>query len=43
MKRLYSLAAVALLTLAACNKAEMPGYLSDPDAVRIEAAVGTLT
>lgn len=37
------MAAVALLTLAACNKAEMPGYLSDPDAVRIEAAVGTLT
>ncbi len=43
MKRLYSLAAVALLTLAACNKAEMPGYLSDPDAVRIEAAVGVIT
>ena len=44
MKRLkYSLAALALIALAACNKAEMPGFLSDPDAVRIEAAVGALT
>ncbi len=44
MKKLkYSLAALALVVLAACNKAEMPGYLTDPDAVRIEAAVGTLT
>ena len=44
MKKLkYSLAALALVALAACNKAEMPGYLSDPDAVRIEAAVGVLT
>lgn len=39
----YSLAVLALVVLAACNKAEMPGYLSDPDAVRIEAAVGVLT
>ena len=31
------------MTLAACNKTEMPGFLSDPDAVRIEAAVGVLT
>ena len=44
MKKLkYSLAALALVALAACNKAEMPGYLSDPDAVRIEAVVGVLT
>ena len=44
MKKLnYSLAALALIALAACNKAEMPGFLSDPDAVRIEAAVGALT
>ena len=44
MKKLYySLAALALIALAACNKTEMPGYLSDPDAVRIEAAVGALT
>lgn len=44
MKKLkYSLAALALVALAACNKAEMPGYLSDHDAVRIEAAVGVLT
>lgn len=44
MKKLkYSLAALTLVALAACNKAEMPGYLSDPDAVRIEAAVGVLT
>ena len=44
MKKLKcSLAALALVALAACNKAEMPGYLSDPDAVRIEAAVGVLT
>ena len=44
MKKLnYSLAALALITLAACNKTEMPGFLSDPDAVRIEAAVGALT
>ena len=44
MKKLkYSLAALALIALAACNKTEMPGFLSDPDAVRIEAAVGTLT
>ena len=42
-KQKYSLAALALVALAACNKAEMPGYLSDPDAVRIEAAVGVLT
>ena len=39
----YSLVALALIALAACNKAEMPGFLSDPDAVRIEAAVGALT
>ena len=39
----YSLAALALIALAACNKTEMPGFLSDPDAVRIEAAVGALT
>lgn len=44
MKKLkYSLTALALVVLAACNKDEMPGYLSDPDAVRIEAAVGALT
>jgi len=44
MKKLnYSLAALALITLVACNKAEMPGFLSDPDAVRVEAAVGVLT
>lgn len=43
MKRLYSLAAVVLVALAACTKDEMPAYLSDPDAVCIEAAVGTLT
>ena len=44
MKKLkYSLAALALVVLAACDKSEMPGYLSDPDAVRIEAAVGALT
>ena len=44
MKKLkYSLAALALIALAACNKTEMPGFLSDPDAVRIEAAVGALT
>ena len=44
MKKLkYSLTALALMTLAACNKTEMPGFLSDPDAVRIEAAVGVLT
>ena len=44
MKKLnYSLAALALVALAACNKTEMPGYLSDPDAVRIEAVVGALT
>lgn len=42
-KQKYLLAALALVALAACNKAEMPGYLSDPDAVRIEAAVGVLT
>ena len=42
-KQKYSLAALALVALAACNKTEMPGYLSDPDAVRIEAAVGVLT
>ena len=39
----YSLATLALIALAACNKTEMPGFLSDPDAVRIEAAVGALT
>ena len=39
----YSLAALALVVLAACDKSEMPGFLSDPDAVRIEAAVGALT
>ena len=44
MKKLnYSLAALALIALAACNKTEMPGFFSDPDAVRIEAAVGVLT
>ena len=44
MKKLnYSLTALALVVLAACNKAEMPAFLSDPDAVRIEAAVGALT
>lgn len=43
MKRLYSLAAVGLVALAACTKEERPAYLSDPDAVRVEAAVGTLT
>ena len=44
MKKLkYSSAVLALVALAACNKAEMPGFLSDPDAVRIEAAVGVLT
>ena len=44
MKKLkYSLTALALIALAACNKTEMPGFLSDPDAVRIEAAVGALT
>ena len=44
MKKLkYSLAALALIALAACNKTEMQGFLSDPDAVRIEAAVGALT
>ena len=44
MKKLkYSLTALALIALAACNKTEMPGFLSDPDAVRIEAAVGVLT
>ena len=44
MKKLnYSLAALALIALAACNKTEMPGFFSDPDAVRIEAAVGALT
>ena len=44
MKKLYYIiAALALIALAACNKAEMPGFLSDPDAVRIEAAVGALT
>ena len=44
MKRLkYSLAALALIALAACDKTEMPGFLSDPDAVRVEAAVGALT
>lgn len=44
MKRLkYPLAALALMTFAACDKAEMSGYLSDPDAVRVEAAVGILT
>ena len=40
----YSLAALALVALlASCDKAEMPGFLTDPDAVRIEAAVGALT
>ena len=40
----YSLAALAFVALlASCDKAEMPGFLSDPDAVRIEAAVGALT
>ena len=45
MKKLkYSLAALALVALlASCDKAEMPGFLTDPDAVRIEAAVGALT
>ena len=44
MKKLYYIiAALALIALAACNKTEMPGFLSDPDAVRIEAAVGALT
>ena len=44
MKKLkYSLAALALIALAACDKTEMPGFLSDPDAVRVEAAVGALT
>lgn len=33
----------ALVLLAACSKNELPGYLSDPDAVRIEATVGALT
>ena len=43
MKTLYSLAIVGLVALAACSKDEMPAYLSDPDAVRIDAVVGTLT
>lgn len=43
MKKLYLLTTIALVALTACDKEEMPAYLSDPDAVRIEAAVGTLT
>lgn len=43
MKKLYLLTTIALVALTACDKEEMPAYLSDPNAVRIEAAVGTLT
>ena len=43
MKKLYLLTTIALVALAACDKEEMLAYLSDPDAVRIEAAVGALT
>ena len=42
MKKLLLSVTAALSILAACQKEEMAPYLSDPDAVRIEAAVGTM-
>ena len=38
-----TLAVLTALLIAACSKDEVSGFLSDPDAVRIEAAVGALT
>ena len=37
------MAVLTALLMAACSKDELSGFLSDPDAVRIEAAVGALT
>ena len=42
MKKLLLSVTAAFSILAACQKEEMAPYLSDPDAVRIEAAVGTM-
>ena len=36
-------AVLTALLIAACSKDEVSGFLSDPDAVRIEAGVGALT
>ncbi|HBH09668.1 MAG TPA: hypothetical protein DDX40_09760, partial [Rikenellaceae bacterium] len=38
-----TMAVLTALLMAACSKDELSGFLSDPDAVRIEAAVGALT
>lgn len=44
MRKLEILAALSAIALAAsCSKSETPGYLSDPDAVRFEAVVGSMT
>lgn len=44
MRKIHILTALAAMILAvACDKNDQPGYLSDPDAVRIEAVVGSLT
>ena len=43
MKKLLLSATAALSIFAACQKEEMAPYLSDSEAVRIEAAVGTMT
>lgn len=44
MKKTRILTALAAMILsAACDKNDQPGYLSDPDAVRVEAVVGSLT
>ena len=44
MRKLEILAALSAVALAAsCSKSETPGYQSDPDAVRFEAVVGSMT
>ena len=44
MRKLEILAVVSAIALvSSCSKNENPGYLSDPDAVRVEAVVGPLT
>ena len=44
MRKLEILAALSAIILASsCSKDETPGYLSDPDSVRVEAVVGPLT
>ena len=43
MKKLLLSVTAALSIFAACQKEEMPPYLSDSEAVRIEAVVGTIT